>query len=374
MKSRITKVLSWLILVVALALGLDIASGYFLFFYQKIASTTNIWAPGGREYLAYSPGATPIISLLTTLASRLDTTPDLPPPTSRTGDDFRVLLSRDEELGWSARPGSYNFVFGSGDQQELPAYHDWSVTIRDDGSRATSRKPVNAPNAIHVFGDSWIFGWALDDEFTLGWLLQSEFRDRFRVYTHASGGWGHLHGLINFRKIRSRLTQADVVLFGYAQYVLPRNLPQPSVVASLAQGLANYADGPQRPLLYPRATLSGNTIDIDLLPLDCSMVSGYCDQPEKTLEELEDVTIRLFDEVIDTTEAKLIVLHIDGPDDRVTQHLRGRNVPIIDGRPPGDLYVHDTMAPYDAHPGPINSHYWFTKLRPEIEKLIQPDS
>ncbi|HJX10675.1 MAG TPA: hypothetical protein VJ733_09265 [Candidatus Binatia bacterium] len=371
MNTKVVRVLYGLIFAAALVLGLDIASGYFLFFYQNIFATTNIWAPGGREYLAYSPGATPIVSVMTTLADHIRATRNPPSPAQITGDDFRPLLSRDEELGWSARPGSYNFVFGPADVEGASLYHDWSVTIREDGSRATSRKPVDAPNALHVFGDSWIFGWGLDDEFTLGWQLQSEFRDRFRVSTHASGGWGHLQGLINFRRIKSELTRGDIVLFGYAQFLLPRNAPHPSVIASLAEGLASYAERPDRPLLYPRATVSGGKIDIDLLPLDCARVAGYCDQPDFSLEEIEDITMRIFDEIIDSTEATLILLHMDGPDDRVIQHLRSRNVTIVDGRPPADLYVHDTMAPYDAHPGPINNHYWFTKLRPEIDRLIQ---
>lgn len=353
---------------------IDFVSAYFLFFYQMAFGGKDVWESGTKRPVAYSDGVTPSLSAVNTLIDRIkEISRQRVNPASEqpriSGAPPAVLFRRNEEFGWVANPGVYRFVFGGLRDKQLdkPLYHDWQATILPDGSRATSRHPIAREHQILVFGDSWLFGWALDEELTMAWHLQSEFRDRFSVKLYAQGGYGHLQALANFHKYKNKVGKGDILIFGYAQWLLPRNLPSPSVVVSLAEGLKKYADGPGKPLMYPRAIISGNRVRLEPLPLDCEMARDYCNRKEPTLDELFDVTNKIFDEIIDDTKARVLVLLMDGPEDKVIEHLRKRGVTVVDGRQPRDFFARDTLEPYDAHPGPISNHYWFTQLRKEIE-------
>lgn len=361
-----------IVAAIVVIVTLDVTSAYLLFFYQRVFEVRNIWAPEHSRLVAYGDGWTPGLAVVDTVFQRLRPETPLQREVARSEmwDDPSVMQKRHEVLGWAAVPGSYTFGFCPPAERRvgMPACHDWHVTALADGERATTRVPVQRGRKMFVFGDSWIFGWALDDELTMAWMLQSEYRDLFSVRLLAHPGHGHLQALMNFERIRHEVRQADILIFGYAQWLLPRNLPSPSVVASLSQSHARFADGQGRPLMYPRAIVSGGKVGVELMPLDCAMVHGYCSEPEPTLETLFDVTNQIFDQIIDGTDATILVLLMDGPEDKVVEHLRARGVPVIDGRPPHDVYAKDTMEPYDAHPGPIAHHYWFTQLRSAIDQ------
>jgi len=354
----------------------EMISAYFLFWYQRVFGASNLWAPGNYTFLSYSQSFSSTASVALTLINKISTQDNKSNnslnDTNANESNVKVLLNRDEKLGWSALPGEYRIVFkiDSKRNPSWPANHDWTVTIRQDGSRATSRYPVSSDRKIHIFGDSWIFGWALDDELTMPWLLQAEYSKKFEVKNHSSGGWGHTHALINYRKLKKSITKNDVLIFAYAQYLLPRNLPHPSVVASLAKGLDHYKDEvTKKPLGYPIADISNNQIRIRIAPLDCDKLEGYCSKPDFTLEQLELFTIKLFDEIISESPAQIYILHLDGPDDNVLKYLRTRGVKIIDGKQKINFFSNDTMNPYDAHPGPIFNHHWFSQLRTAIDNL-----
>jgi hypothetical protein len=370
MRSLRRRILFGAIVAVLLAVIIDLSSAYFLFFYQKTFAVTNIWAPGNQEYLAYAQAPTPALAVGRTLVARIARRADAPQPPPE-GASAKVFWNYDPALGWNAAAGVHRLVFSHDGARfpEWPVHHDWTATILPDGSRATGRQPATAGRKMLIFGDSWVFGWALDDELTMAWHLQGEYRDSFAVRNYSSPGWGHTHALINFRRLKDKLTKDDVLIFGYAQYLLPRNPPHPSVIASMSQMMVNYREGPDRPLGYPMARVENGRILVRIAPLDCAKVEGYCSRPDFTLDELEAFTIRLFDEIVDSTPAKVVILQMDGPDDSVLKHLRSRGVTVVDGRPPADMFAKDTMNPYDAHPGPISNHYWFSQLRAAIDKL-----
>jgi hypothetical protein len=356
---------------------LDVLSAYVLFYYQKGFVVKNIWGPTHASSIIYAEGSTPTFSIIKTVIERIDAKArflkegGLQPQQGRI-TPYKVLFMRDAELGWSAAPGSYEFFFNrpEGKYEEWPRFYSWHVTILPDGSRATSRHPATCDRNIRIFGDSWLFGWALGEELTMAWHLQSEYKKMFCVSLLAHGGYGHLQALRNFRKWQPKTGDNDILILGYAQWLLPRNLPSPSVVRSLSEGLKHYADDPDKPLMYPRATNDGSRLMIDTIPLDCKRVRDYCEKAEPTLDELFDVTNKIFDEIINNTHARIFVLLLDGPEDKVIQHLKARGVTVVDGRPPEGIFAKDTMNPYDAHPGPIANLYWFTQLRQQIDKLI----
>lgn len=204
----------------------------------------------------------------------------------------------------------------------------------------------------------------------MAWHVQSEYKDIFCVNLLAHGGYGHLQALQSFRKRQAEIGKDDILIFGYAQWLLPRNLPSPAVVRSLAEGMKQYAEGPGKPLVHPRAAAVGDKLIVDTIPLDCKMMREYCEKSEPSLDELFDVTNKMFDEIIDHASARILVLLLDGPEDKVIEHLRSRGVIVVDGRPPAGIFAKDTMNPYDAHPGPISNRYWFAQLRQAIDKLL----
>ncbi len=356
----------------------ELTSAYFLFWYQRVFGASNLWAPGNYTYLTYSQSFSSTASVALTLINKITTRNEKNNNllnninTIANEANVKVLVNRDDKIGWSALPGEYRIVFKTNSKRNpsWPINHDWTVTISKDGSRAASRYPVSSDRKIHIFGDSWIFGWALDDELTMPWLLQAEYNNKFEVKNYSSAGWGHAHALINYRNLKKSITKNDVLIFAYAQYLLPRNLPQPSVVASLAKGLDHYKDEvTNKPLGYPIADISNNQIRIRIAPLDCDKLEGYCSKPDFTLEQLELFTIKLFDEIISDSPAKIIILHLDGPDDSVLKYLRARGVKIVDGKQKTNFFSNDTMNPYDAHPGPISNHHWFSQLRIAIDNI-----
>lgn len=364
----------WLSSLAILIAIIELISSYFLFYFQYSHPTENIWAPGERIYLAYETAPSPTFSILKTLINKATASP--PEMTEDNeeieGDPYKKLAKYDPELGWVPEQGAYHFFFNRNRAIEspYPLFHDWFATIYPDSSRATSREPINADRKIYVFGDSWTFGWALDDELTMAWQLQSEYKGKYSVRNKSAAGWGHTQSIINFRRIAPTLSKDDIIVFAYAQYLLPRNAPQPTVVASLATGLAHYAEGADRPLGLPMPVWRNGELDFDTIPLDCDLAHGYCDKKDLTLEELEVLTINLFNDVLTKTDAHIVVLRLDGPDDSVLKFLAENDVAIVDGRQQRtDMFTKDTMQPYDAHPGPISNHYWFRQLKKYIDSI-----
>ena len=247
-------------------------------------------------------------------------------------------------------------------------------TILPDGSRATSRRPVARDRNIYVFGDSWIFGWGLDDELTMAWHLQNEFRDRFAVTSFAYAGYGNLQALLSFRRIKHKIRADDILLFGYAGFYLVRSAATPAVLTAFADMFASYKTQSGLPLMHPKATLMDGRLQVKLLPLYCAQIAEICAGPKPSLEAIYDMTKAIFDEIIASTDAQIVVLNLDGWDgDKVIEHLVSKRIPVVDGRAKANLFTKDTVGAYEPHPGPFAHHYWYKEVTKAIEKLeVQP--
>ena len=83
-------------------------------------------------------------------------------------------------------------------------------------------------------------------------LLQNEFEGDYKVLNHSISGWGHSQSYLRFDDIKENLDESDILIFIYAQYLLPRNAPQPSVLKSLSNGLRFIMKNPDsEPMIYP---------------------------------------------------------------------------------------------------------------------------
>jgi len=273
----------------------------------------------------------------------------------------------DPIYGRSFRPGTYVIVFCP-TARTPPVKYRWTVTIERDGGRRTAYERSDHPRRVLLLGDSFVFGWGLNDEQTASWLLQSYFANQYTVQNISFGGWGTTEELITVRRFADSLGQDDVVILGYADYYKRRNVAAPSwlrVLTSPAVRAAYEGVG----LSVARAHTSHSSVAIDFVPLSCKMADKYCDQPDPSQNVMNATTIALYKEVADRIKSRLAVLYLQGPDeDPVLSFLRKRNIPIIDGRlDQSKYYMDDNIAGYDTHPGPIANYSWFAAMRSFIE-------
>ena len=90
-------------------------SAYFLFWYQRVFGASNLWAPGNYTFLSYSQSFSSTASVALTLINKISTQDNKSNnslnDTNANESNVKVLLNRDEKLGWSALPGEYRIVF-----------------------------------------------------------------------------------------------------------------------------------------------------------------------------------------------------------------------------------------------------------------------
>jgi lysophospholipase L1-like esterase len=124
-------------------------------------------------------------------------------------------------LGYALRPGSFEVTLASG--LRFHATHD---AERHRATSAAARGgDAGGPDPgseIWIFGDSFSYGWALDDEETYPWLLQSAFPRR-RVVNFAVGGYGTLHALLQLEAALEARPRPALVVLAHNFFLDPRN-------------------------------------------------------------------------------------------------------------------------------------------------------
>ncbi len=277
--------------------------------------------------------------------------------------------SYDAQLGYGPRPGIYTLFLTNPARKKV---FRWSARIMEDLSRATAPTPVQGTHTLYIYGDSWIFGWGVNDENTFAWHLQDTLRDKGWVVRHfAQGGYATVHALIRHRGLARQLSEDDLIILGYAGFYKDRNAGDPGFIKSMSAGLESLPPELREQCQdnsYPRVVRTAAGLDVELVPMLCARNDGYCDKPAIPEEEKIAVTNAIHDEIIDTSKAPVVVLFIDGrDDDPAIMHLRERGVRIVDARPRAtEYFVQDSIYGYDDHPGPLFHHYLFTKLRSEV--------
>ncbi len=83
-----------------------------------------------------------------------------------------------------------------------------------------------------------------------------------------------------------------------------------------------------------------------------------------------DVTKRIFDEILKSTDAHIAVAFLYGEDaDPVITYLEQRRVPVIDLRPSEEVYQRDSIAGFDRHPGPVAHYYDYRKIAAHLMEI-----
>jgi hypothetical protein len=341
--------------IVISALVFDLMSAYALFYSQSTR----------RESLVVrfnSEGRTPTAVFFRRLfaaASRFLSTA----PVCQSHAAPSPFYRPDNIYGYGVAPGRYEFTVCPQEPGATRTYR-WVASIDPDGGRRTSYDDAGTARRIVFLGDSWIFGWALNEEQTMSWLLQDYVRGRYTVKNYAQTGGGSTQELITVRRMAEALGPDDIVILGYGEYYNPRNVAAPSRLKREATYVGNYKGS--NALQHPRASMKDGQVAIDFLPLDCSLLAGYCERPDPPLAEMQGVTLAIYREIISRLRAHIVILYLSGPsDDPVVGFLRRQErVTVIDARlERSPFFVLDDIPGYDPHPGALAHDAFFHLLR-----------
>jgi hypothetical protein len=128
------------------------------------------------------------------------------------------LYLADPELGWSLRPGTYRVTLATG--LAFTATHDAA------GRRMTgppgAEDAANRPE-IWIFGDSFSYGWSVDDAQAYPWLLQAALPE-YRVRNFAVGGYGTLQALLQLHAALRGAPAPALVVLGHNFFHDSRNI------------------------------------------------------------------------------------------------------------------------------------------------------
>ncbi len=259
--------------------------------------------------------------------------------------------------------------------------YTWQLSTGTHGERLSQSRSAaaQASAAVLLLGDSFIFGAGLSDTTSLGWQLQSLLPQR-RVANYAGGGFGTIHQVLLLRDATGprRLIPATLanelrggdVLLGYADFYPRRNVAAPSRLRTFQPrcGGLQPATDQAKVFFHPRASLRQGQLQIEPVPL-------FQDHngPDPTQAEQDAVTIALLDEAlarVGELGARPTILWIEGrADSAPIQHLHQRGVRILDLRNPGNgIWNHDTLMPFDNHPGPLTASTWAQLVANGINK------
>ncbi len=120
-------------------------------------------------------------------------------------------------LGYTHLPGAFHVT--------LPDGYAFNVTDLPNTLRVThplaTYDSVNTKEEIWIFGCSFTYGWALNDNETFAWLLQERF-PQYEVVNYGVNGYGTLHSLIQFREALA-YKKPKVAILAYASFHDARN-------------------------------------------------------------------------------------------------------------------------------------------------------
>jgi len=354
------KALSAGLVVLVWAVLIDILSAYALFYYFQLRgydSPKTVYGVDGR-----APSIALFNKLRSIFAHRF---PEIAGSDCRSHDRHGPLYRSDPVFGYVISTGFHEIIQCPLDRGLDKSYR-WSFFIEDDGARrAGYRSPGDKPR-VYLFGDSWIFGWALNDEQTAAWLLQDYFYGSLAIRNLSFPGGGSIQELIYFRQLAAGLGPQDTLVLGYADYYKERNVAAPSRLAAEAAFTAYHG---VRTLKHLRARLADERVVVDFVPMDCGKPIDYCAQPDPAPQVMDEVTIAIYKEIVENSKARVAILfHSGSDDDPVVRYFRRAKVPIIDVRPEkAKFFTNDSVRGYDNHPGPVAHFAYYTAIREFIE-------
>jgi hypothetical protein len=296
----------------------------------------------------------------------------------------RPQLVPDPVLGYRAKPGVYSLIF----KREIkatatsPAKTETLVTketIGSDGNRWLGGHVDNPKRPhVYIFGDSYIFGYGVNDEQTLAYLLQQNRKD-LNVTLLANGGYGTVQAYINFERLKPSLKPEDVLIVGYTAFYKRRDVAAPSRLFEIGKPKTPTSDNPNN--TAAKAALDANgQIKISYVPIYCKFSPDYCKQPDPPPAEMNRVTAALINHIARNTSAHVLLLHFGKEQDYYQQvpelhdpvpAMLDKRVQVIHAmNDEFGSFIRDDVAGFNSHPGPYWHYAMFTKLKEVLGQLV----
>lgn len=112
----------------------------------------------------------------------------------------------DAELGWKNKSGAFNLTDGT---------TTIKFTVNPDASRVTANSQnVASKNTIIFLGDSFVQGYALNDNETFTWKLQEKFPNS-KIINFGTGGYGTYQSLLSLKHYLNNPQSEKDVTFVY---------------------------------------------------------------------------------------------------------------------------------------------------------------
>ncbi len=135
-----------------------------------------------------------------------------------------ATCQRDPVIGWVNKKVAINIPSFSSHRQTI------AITHKDDGRRITSASqtpiPENNPQII-IVGGSLSYGYGLSDEETWPWLLQRKLSS-YKVLNYSTPGYGTYQALLMLERVLPKLSSPKIVIYGFLEHHLVRNVAPPS--------------------------------------------------------------------------------------------------------------------------------------------------
>ncbi len=292
-----------------------------------------------------------------------------PSPPSVVVEPVGKLAGRHSELGYSLLPGAFKITLSDG--------YTWEATTSDDGLRVTHPLAASGFDAlpeIWIFGDSFTYGWSLNDAETYPWLLQRTL-NRYKVMNFGVPGYGTIHALIQLREaLRHRKPVVAVV--AYASFhdernTLSREIRKLAVIYNkLGPSGQPYARlGPNQKLRY--YFIDNDEISYSEFPLmRHSALITYVELRYNQLDawlkhshEVSKAIIKEFAEECRKNGVQLVVSGIESDGQTADMLEYCRNLGILTTDISVDMTKKENMNfPHDTHPGPAAARSYADRL------------
>lgn len=257
-----------------------------------------------------------------------------------------------------------------------------SETLLEDHTRLVVPTPQSAgAPPVMILGDSAIFGWGLDDDKAFASRLAREFPDH-KVINAAVPGYGALQSYLWMKELWPS-TQPKVVILGYSDYFLERDVASPGWARVSAEHsitnnyLSTYARlNAGRLEIVPPGNYFTELPGRHAFALVRLVEEVVASLPARSrVKQQVDITKEIFREWSSSVRSKgalpvVLFWNHDSSEELFGDHLRGIGVRVVHCAPatPGDPSM---VIPDDGHPSAIAVDSWAECMQAQARDVFE---
>jgi hypothetical protein len=219
--------------------------------------------------------------------------------------------------------------------------------------------------------DSALFGWGLDDEFTVPWLLQTRLQN-FHVLNESLTSYSTIQALLRLEQTEPKVNDQDIIVLGYHPVTDDFNVAANGTLRDVKNGYElQLGAGDMPKMLVPFGVIDAHGgLSIHRVPLACltdKTASVECNRDVRP-ETATHITELAIDRVIALHAGHVVLLCTSAEDSNpVIAYARAKGVIIADGRPAADAPDANDAIATDSHAGP----FWHYNLYRRLLETLQ---